>query len=507
MLFLLIRGCPFTPFLAPCDEQAWYTDADGDGYGQGAAVYACEAPPGTVDVSGDCDDTDPAVTLGSVWFVDGDGDGYGAPVVACEAPSVTVADATDCDDADPAVNPGAVEVCNNGVDDDCDSVATGCTGLAGDYASDAAAMRAFGEGFTVGIVPDIDGDQLPDLALGSFPLGTTRILSSALRGDVDPASAALATLSLGFGSESDAVVGVGDLLGNGLDAMVVASYVRSAVYVFEGPMAGEVGGVDADVTVHAVDGHFAAGDIDGDGAQDLAVSQFDGTYVFYGPLTTADVAMSEASATLSPSGRLAADADLDGDGLAELVTSESGSGWSCEVSVFAGGMTGDVDVAEASMSVECMNGLLVNVTGLGDLDDDGYDDLGAGVAYTDGGAVYLLRGPLSGSGMLQSVSDAQVSSDGVTWLGGSLGAGDVDGDGSRDLITASTFADTTQTLVFAGDITGSISSDAAFARIRGGGIRLQAQGLAVGDVDADGVDDLWLAGDESSLLFLGLSGL
>ena len=44
--------------------QTWFIDADGDGYGDaGQSVEACEPPPGYVDNSDDCDDTDPALNL------------------------------------------------------------------------------------------------------------------------------------------------------------------------------------------------------------------------------------------------------------------------------------------------------------------------------------------------------------------------------------------------------------------------------------------------------------
>ena len=61
-------------------------DDDGDGYDE------CQ---------GDCDDADPALQP-----ADADGDGWSS----CDA---------DCDDADPSVNPSAVEICNGGIDDDC----------------------------------------------------------------------------------------------------------------------------------------------------------------------------------------------------------------------------------------------------------------------------------------------------------------------------------------------------------------------------------------------------
>lgn len=104
----------------PIDETAWYNDNDGDGYGDGAAVFACVAPPGTVDNNGDCDDGDAEYHPGAPetcadasdfncdgesGFADADGDGY----AACE----------DCNDLDPSVYPAAPEACD-GVDDDCD---------------------------------------------------------------------------------------------------------------------------------------------------------------------------------------------------------------------------------------------------------------------------------------------------------------------------------------------------------------------------------------------------
>lgn len=59
------------------------------------------------------------------YFADTDGDGYGNAnsfIYACNKPTSYVADNTDCDDSRNFVYPGAVEICDNGIDDDCDGL-------------------------------------------------------------------------------------------------------------------------------------------------------------------------------------------------------------------------------------------------------------------------------------------------------------------------------------------------------------------------------------------------
>jgi hypothetical protein len=81
--------------------------------------------PGADEVcNGVDDDCDGTVDDGAAgrWFTDADGDGFGDPdtlVETCEPPSGAVEDGRDCDDGDAEVFPGADEVCD-GIDDDCD---------------------------------------------------------------------------------------------------------------------------------------------------------------------------------------------------------------------------------------------------------------------------------------------------------------------------------------------------------------------------------------------------
>jgi hypothetical protein len=131
------------------DQQTWYLDGDGDGYGiDSSTAVACVLPSGYAIYGGDCDDSDAAYNPGasetdctdpndyncdgSTGYADVDGDGW----AACE----------DCDDSDADAYPGAEEYCD-GHDDDCDGTVdeddaldagTWCTDDDGDGYGDAS---------------------------------------------------------------------------------------------------------------------------------------------------------------------------------------------------------------------------------------------------------------------------------------------------------------------------------------------------------------------------------
>ncbi len=135
---LLASGCGLfedpTPFAGAdtaettadtCTELDYYLDADGDGWGTGEAVRACNQPDDYVAASGDCDDTDAEISPAAhetcataydddcdgdtsdgddpaTWFPDADGDGAGdnsTSVVSCQQPKNAIATGGDCDDS------------------------------------------------------------------------------------------------------------------------------------------------------------------------------------------------------------------------------------------------------------------------------------------------------------------------------------------------------------------------------------------------------------------------
>jgi len=122
----------------------WYTDGDGDGFGDiNSEVLACYDPGGMIPDGGDCDDAnvdigpnmpelcdgidqdcdglvDDGVTI--AWYDDADGDGFGGGTIVlfnCYGAAGLVEGGEDCDDTNGDIHPDATEVCD-AADNNCD---------------------------------------------------------------------------------------------------------------------------------------------------------------------------------------------------------------------------------------------------------------------------------------------------------------------------------------------------------------------------------------------------
>ncbi len=133
----------------PTDAKTWFVDADRDGRGWPAtSKRACDVPVGYVYNADDCNDRVATTYLGAAelcngvdddcngvvdnglplktFYADLDADTYGDATnraQTCAAAPGYVTDKTDCDDADNAISPAGLEVCDDGIDNDCDTFA------------------------------------------------------------------------------------------------------------------------------------------------------------------------------------------------------------------------------------------------------------------------------------------------------------------------------------------------------------------------------------------------
>ena len=121
----------------------YWPDGDGDGFGNplGTPVQSCTDPGATyAPNSGDCDDDNNGINPGATEETcnaidedcsfltpdvpDRDGDAF-TPCLDCQALGTTL-QCGDCDDADQEVNPYMAEVCQDGIDQDCDEEDPDC---------------------------------------------------------------------------------------------------------------------------------------------------------------------------------------------------------------------------------------------------------------------------------------------------------------------------------------------------------------------------------------------
>jgi hypothetical protein len=91
-------------------QSTYYLDSDLDGFGDlNNVVYACEQPMNYVSNGDDCDDQ-------LLTYEDSDGDGFGSSILV----TCGVSNHDDCSDEDAGINPSAIDICGNGIDENCD---------------------------------------------------------------------------------------------------------------------------------------------------------------------------------------------------------------------------------------------------------------------------------------------------------------------------------------------------------------------------------------------------
>jgi hypothetical protein len=232
----------------------------------------------------------------------------------------------------------------------------------------------------------------------------------------------------------------------------------------------------ADDAAYAGGVRVAMGDINGDGIADVitapgrdaataTVRVFDGT-------TQALIRQFQAYEYSSPGGTYVASADVNGDGFADIVTGRDGS--PPEVKVFDG-LTGAVISDFFAYAPPAVGGVRVAA---GDIDGDGYAEI---ITGQEAGGTPEVR-VFYGDGTLRN---AFMAYDPRFPGGVFVAAGDIDGDGFADIVTGADAGGGPHVKAFSGADLHELRSFFAYAPLFLGGVR-----VAVGDVDQDGRADI-----------------
>jgi hypothetical protein len=527
-------------------------DADGDGAWDAddcedgdASVYP-GAPEDCDGVDDDCDG-DIDEDAGSTWYPDADGDTEGdaaGALVACEAPAGSVTNALDCDDTDAAINTSAIEICGNGVDDDCDGaldetcVPSGAldTSVAQTTYETGVGSDFFGGRMTS--VPDWTGDGVEDMVISAFlddtvdtSAGAIYLFDGAATGALTAADAVAVSYGGGYSfAYGDSVTRAADLDGDGGEVLLVGATGWSW---YPGRVAGSgtvtiVTGVSGAAFTESVQwefyGEYAQGgkaactaDLDGDGRPEMIAGAplygYDtglvtGLVQVVGSadvLVGGDIAAS-AVGLEGPAGSAAgyslARADLDGDGDDELLVGSMGQ--ATDVAWVLDGLPTGGDLADWATAT--FTGDTADYAGFAtvkpDLDGDGTPDLvltapNDDTAMTDAGAVFVFNGSTTGSTPLTDARLVLTGESATAWAGSAVStAGDLDDDGRDDLLVGAKWHGGSydgRAYVVAGAPTGTVGLGTSW--ITFDPTVAQQLGFAVygdTDFDADGYNELFL---------------
>ncbi len=467
-------------------------DSDGDGYaGEGGpdcddanadvspgAAEICDGADLDEDCNGFSDDADPEVSGQSTGYLDEDGDGYGGgeAMVACELPTNVVEVGGDCADYDPFVSPGESEICGDGIDNDCDGFGP-CAPMSGEMDPSMADAVAYGWSTLFGLHisgTDVNGDGREELitadlysgagggsgsvfilGIGRYeylaaeegPMGVVRGLpAETILGYSPKIVDALRGGDLGLavrdGDGATLIFGVDDLLSAGVAGLVPGDEIARLP-----PLA----------TTYDVQRTLAGGNFNGDGTGDVLVGgsnsygDYDGAvYLFRGPLS-GSVSVASAwgflgsSSTTDELGFAVAMGDLDGDGLDEAIMSDPY--WNMEgstlyaggVAVFRGDTSGGLfDASDADLFVVGTEDYAQLGYALETIDTngDGVEELVVVAASQTGCGVYV---PTWGRVMRPTDATVRISSaDGVSPCF-HIEDADFDGDGAKDVAVSSPF--------------------------------------------------------------------
>ena len=520
-------------------DSFWYTDSDGDGFGNpDTPIDSCTAAEGSAPNDQDCDDdnafirpnvneicdyidnncngfiddNDPDIDIFTQVpvYLDEDLDGYGTDYLqdACISSNLGAIVSGDCNDSDPFVHPNRLERTDE-IDQNCD----------GDsfyhYANDIQ------QGLELEMpalkdlhYEDMTGDGLMDMVVYKTNVwgnvGPLMIFSGVENYENEPFEGEVLSWE-GFGSGfANEVINLEDIDGDGEHEWLVSAPGVDTVYILDAQTSSldqAQSWISTQENNEFGSAMVSLGDIDGDGFIEAAASapihsgRKGAVYLLDESEMTGDENIPQTHilglANWSFFGKsMDNGGDIDGDGLDDIIVLQSGG----IGKVF---ILGTEEMFDPTFSLEDATYFTGNnslgyskVHGIGDINGDGYHDF---ATIFDGLTISFGASNLPQESSLTDSALRYTDNGGNNNFASSIAkAGDLNGDGADELIFSNTGEDITGTYSNNGLVLGFFggTQEGVFDDSEAADILIHGNGffgtLTMGDVDNDGINDLWI---------------